>query len=94
MKGRELPRLTAHTIVDPKKFREAMAEVRSRDWCYASEEHELGVHAIAVPLRDMEGRTVAALNAVAPPQRLSARAMESTLLPALLDAARELRPLL
>jgi IclR family pca regulon transcriptional regulator len=94
MKARELPRLTAHTLVDAKSFRVAIEEVRKRDWCYASEEHELGVHALAVPLRNMQGQTVAALNAVAPPQRLSPRAMESALLPALLDAARELRPLL
>lgn len=94
MKGRELPRLTAHTIVDAKKFRAAIDEVRGRDWAYASEEHELGVHALAVPLRNMQGHTVAALNVVTPPQRFSARAMESALLPALLDAARELRPFL
>jgi IclR family pca regulon transcriptional regulator len=94
MKGRELPRLTAHTVVDAKKFRAVIDEVRERDWCFASEEHELGVHALAVPLRNMQGRTVAALNVVAPPQRLSARAMETTLLPLLLDAARELRALL
>jgi IclR family pca regulon transcriptional regulator len=94
MKARELPRLTVHTIVDAKKFRAAIAEVRNRDWACASEEHELGVHALAVPLRNMQGQTVAALNVVAPPQRVSARTMESALLPVLLDAARELRPLL
>jgi IclR family transcriptional regulator, pca regulon regulatory protein len=94
MKARELPRLTAHTIVDAKKFRAAIDEVRTRDWSYASEEHELGVHALAVPLRNLRGETVAALNVVAPPQRLSGRAMEASLLPVLLDAARELRQLL
>jgi IclR family pca regulon transcriptional regulator len=94
MKGRELPRLTAHTIVDAKKFRAAIDEVRTRDWSYASEEHELGVHALAVPLRNLQGETVAAINVVAPPQRLGARAMETSLLPVLLDAARELRQLL
>jgi IclR family pca regulon transcriptional regulator len=30
----------------------------------ASEEHELGVHALAVPLRNMEAARVAALNVV------------------------------
>lgn len=94
MKGRELPRLTAHTIVDAKKFRAAIDEIRTRDWSYASEEHELGVHALAVPLRNLQGQTVAALNVVAPPQRLGAKSMESAMLPVLLDAARELRPLL
>jgi IclR family pca regulon transcriptional regulator len=81
-------------VVDAKKFRALIDEVRGRDWSYASEEHELGVHALAVPLRNMQGQTVAALNVVAPPQRLGAKAMEAALLPVLLDAARELRPLL
>jgi IclR family pca regulon transcriptional regulator len=37
---------------------------------------------------------VAALNVVTPPPRFSAKQMESAFLPLLLDAARELRPLL
>jgi len=94
MKGRELPRLTVHTLVDPRQFRAVIAQVRAQDWCVASEEHELGVHALAVPLRNMEGRTVAALNVVAPPQRLDPRVLQKDLLPLLLEAARELRPLL
>jgi IclR family pca regulon transcriptional regulator len=94
LKGRELPRLTVHTTVDPKKFRALIEEVRSKDYCVASEEHELGVHALAVPLRNMQGETVAALNVVAAPQRLEQKAMEKGLLPLLLEAARELRPLL
>jgi IclR family transcriptional regulator, pca regulon regulatory protein len=94
MKGRELARLTAHTTVDPRKFRALIQEVRARDFCVASEEHELGVHALAVPLRNLQGQTVAALNVVAAPQRLEMRQMQQGLLPLLLDAARELRPLL
>jgi IclR family transcriptional regulator, pca regulon regulatory protein len=94
MKGRELPRLTGHTVVDPRAFRAIIDEVRQQDYCAASEEHELGVHAVAVPLRDMEGRTVAALNVVTTRQRLEPRALQKQLLPLLWEAARELRPLL
>ena len=94
LKGRELPRLTPLTTVDPKAFRAAVAQVRTDDFAVASEEHELGVHALAVPLRDMKGRTVAALNVVASPDRLEPAAMRKDLLPLLLDAARELRSLL
>jgi IclR family transcriptional regulator, pca regulon regulatory protein len=94
MKGRELARLTAHTTVDPRKFRSLVEEVRAQDFCIASEEHELGVHALAVPLRNLQGQTVAALNVVAAPQRLEMRQMQRGLLPLLLEAARELRPLL
>jgi IclR family transcriptional regulator, pca regulon regulatory protein len=94
MKGRELARLTTHTAVDPRKFKALVEEVRTQDFCVASEEHELGVHALAVPLRNLQGQTVAALNVVAAPQRLEMRQMQRGLLPLLLDAARELRPLL
>jgi IclR family transcriptional regulator, pca regulon regulatory protein len=94
MKGRELARLTAHTTVDPRRFRALIEEVRVRDFCVAREEHELGVQALAVPLRNMQGQAVSALNVVAAPQRLATGQMERDLLPVLLDAARELRPLL
>lgn len=94
MKGRVFPRLTPHTTVEPKQFRSAVEQVRKDDHCVAREEHELGVHALAVPLRNMQGKTVAALNVVASPQRLAADAMQRDLLPLLADAARELRPLL
>ncbi|HZN48554.1 MAG TPA: IclR family transcriptional regulator C-terminal domain-containing protein [Ramlibacter sp.] len=94
MKGRELPRLTGHTQVEARAFRDLIDQVRRQDYCAASEEHELGVHAVAVPLRDLEGRTVAALNVVTTRQRVEPRALQKDLLPLLLEAARELRPLL
>jgi IclR family transcriptional regulator, pca regulon regulatory protein len=93
MKGRELPRLTGHTVVEPRAFRAIIEQVRQQDFCAASEEHELGVHAVAVPLRDLDGRTVAALNVVTTRQRLEPRALQKDLLPLLWEAARELRPL-
>jgi IclR family transcriptional regulator, pca regulon regulatory protein len=94
LKGRELPRLTGHTVVEQRAFRALIEQVRQQDHCVASEEHELGVHAVAVPLRDMEGRTVAALNVVTTRQRVEPRSLQRDLLPLLLDAAKELRALL
>lgn len=94
MKGRALARLTVHTVTEARRFRELIAEVRRQDYCIAIEEHELAVHALAVPLRNMQGRTVAALNVVASPARTGREAMERELLPAMLEAARELRGLL
>ena len=94
MKGRALARLTVHTVTEARRFRELIDEVRRQDYCVAIEEHELAVHALAVPLRNMQGRTVAALNVVASPARTGREAMERELLPAMLEAARELRGLL
>lgn len=92
--GGGLARLTLHTTTDPRKLMELVDQARLDDFCVASEEHELGVHALAVPLRDMQGRTVAAINVVTSPQRLDADSLQRDLRPLLLDAARELRPLL
>lgn len=94
MKQRLLTRLTLHTVTDAKQFRAVIEQVRRDDFCLSSEEHELGVHALAVPLRNPQGQTVAALNVVASPARRSPEAMRRHLLPLLLDAARELRSIL
>ena len=94
LKGRTLPRLTAHTITDAKRLREVIDQVRADDCCVCSEEHELGIHALSVPVRNLQGKTVAALNVVATPQHLTAPKLRQTLLPLLIEAANELRPLI
>jgi IclR family pca regulon transcriptional regulator len=94
MRGRNLARMTPQTTTDPKLFRALIDKVRKEDFCLSSEEHELGVHALAVPLRNTSGVTVAALNVVASQSRLSPLAMQRDMLPLLFEAARELRPLL
>ena len=94
LKGRTLPRLTAHTITDAKRLRDVIEQVRADDYCLASEEHELGIHALSVPVRNLQGKTVAALNVVAPLGRLPASRMRQTLLPLLIEAANEIRPLI
>ena len=94
MKGRYLQRMTPLTTVDARPFRALIETIRQHDFCIASEEHELGVHALAVPLRNSKGVTVAALNVVATSSRISAPVMQQNLLPLLFEAARELRALL
>jgi len=69
-------------------------EVRRLDYCLAQEEHELAIQAVAVPLRNMQGRTVAALNMVASSRRMSPQVMQREILPLLQEAARTLRPLI
>lgn len=89
-----LPRLTVHTEVTPAALRKVLTQVRAQDFCEADQTHELGVHALAVPVRDPRGQTVAALNCVAGDTRAADGALRRELLPLLQEAARELRPLL
>ena len=82
------------TITDAKRLRDVIEQVRADDYCLASEEHELGIHALSVPVRNLQGKTVAAVNVVAPLGRLPATMMRQTLLPLLIEAANEIRPLI
>ena len=80
--------------MEHKAFRALIDQVRAQDFCIANEEHELGVFALAVPLRDLRGRTVAAINVVAGGHRADKTVLRREMLGVLVDAARELRPLL
>ncbi|MBO9647118.1 MAG: helix-turn-helix domain-containing protein [Variovorax sp.] len=94
LKGRTLPRLTPHTITKTSELRQRIAQARKDDFCFASEEHELGVQALAVPLRDMQGHTVAALNVVLSGGHHTEEGLRRDMLPLLFEAAREARALL
>ena len=94
LKGRTLPRLTPHTLTQAKTLRQRIAQVRADDHCVATEEHELGVQALAVPLRNMQGRTVAALNVVLSGGPRPVEQLQRDLLPLLFEGAREVRALL
>lgn len=78
-----LPRPTAHAVTGQRGLCERVDAVRRADYAIAIEEHELGVHALAAPLRNMQGQAVAALNDVTSPGHLGREAMK-----------RQLRPLL
>ena len=91
MKSRLFSRLTSRTITDAMTFRTVIAQVRQDDFCVASEEHELGVNALAVPLRNSSGAAVAALNVIASPLRHSVGELQRNLLPLLREAAQEIR---
>ena len=90
----DLPKLTAHTVSDTADLKTVLSEVRRLDYCLALEEHELAIQAVAVPLRNMQGRTIAALNVVTSAKRMSPQIMQQEILPLLQEAARTLRPLL
>ena len=67
-----LPRLTAHTIVDPAALRDELAAVRARGWAEAVDEREIGVASLAAPIRDVHGAVVAAISIGAPVARFGA----------------------
>jgi IclR family pca regulon transcriptional regulator len=57
---------TPHTVTDPRRLRRIVRDVRTQGYAYVEQELELGLCSIAVPVRDRDGRVVAALNASMP----------------------------
>jgi IclR family pca regulon transcriptional regulator len=64
LEANPLSRLTAHTATQANELKRRLKQVAKQDYCLAIQEHELGVDALAVPLRNERGDTVAALNLV------------------------------
>lgn len=62
--GRTLPRLTPYTVCNKAAWKAQLQQTAAQGYCEAYQEHELGVHALAVPLRDSSGQVVAAMNVV------------------------------
>lgn len=61
--------ITRHTITDPARLRQDIADTRRRGYAVTMEEMSLGTGSIAVPVRPVPGPAVAALGVVTSPGR-------------------------
>lgn len=94
LKASELAPLTRHTVTDLDALRQKIAQTRRQGWCLVNQELEEGLVSMAAPIQDRQGKTVAALNISGQANRTSARAMQESMLPPLLQAAQTISRLL
>ena len=80
---------TERTITDPEVFRTEIARVRVDGYGTMREENEVGMHALACPVRAAGGRVIGAVAIAAPVFRLSFDELLANV-PALQSAAAEL----
>ncbi|HXV94460.1 MAG TPA: IclR family transcriptional regulator [Pseudonocardia sp.] len=66
-----LERRTAHSPVDRAQFEHALVEVRRRGWAASLDELELGLAAVGVPVRTVDGAVVAAVSVSGPTNRIN-----------------------
>jgi DNA-binding IclR family transcriptional regulator len=66
-----LEELTAKTITDPDHLRQALRRVRRQGYAVDDEESEVGGSCVAAPLRDRDGRVIAAISVVGPSSRFT-----------------------
>ncbi len=62
---------TPHTVVDPIVLRKQLGLVRDRGFACTSEEYEMGLAAIAAPIRSIDGGVVAAVTVSGPTFRVN-----------------------
>ena len=89
---REAP-LVAHThrsVVDADAFAALLDAVRRRGWAIVDEELEMGLRAIAAPVRDGAGEVVAALGISSSTSRVTVDDLQDRCLPALLGATERI----
>jgi IclR family pca regulon transcriptional regulator len=83
----DLARLTPRTVGTVSALRNELTRVRAQGWAIVDQELEEGLRAVAAPIRDRTGRTVAAINISAHASRTPVESVRRNLLPPLLAAA-------
>lgn len=77
---------TSHTITDPQKLRDHLAEIRSQGYAIDDREHEADIRCIAAPIRNANGRVFAAVSISGPARRMTDERL-ATFRPLVMDHA-------
>ncbi|MCQ4079585.1 IclR family transcriptional regulator [Streptomyces sp. RB6PN25] len=83
-----LEKLTPHTITSKARLGKDLTQARERGYAITLEEFEIGLHAMAAPVRSRDGEVVAAISASGPGYRFSEERMHE-LAPVLVAGADE-----
>jgi DNA-binding IclR family transcriptional regulator len=84
-----LERLTPQTVTSKSRLEKSLAEAREHGYAVTLEEYEVGLNAIAAPIRSQTGEVVAALTASGPAYRLTEERINQ-LAPRLIAGAQEI----
>jgi IclR family pca regulon transcriptional regulator len=84
----KLEKRTPNTLTSKVKLRSEIDRVRLEGYSIVDQELEIGLGSISVPIRDGQGRVLAALNVGCPSARRTVSDMKTLILPELTDAAQ------
>jgi IclR family pca regulon transcriptional regulator len=85
----DLRAVTARTISSKEELLDRLARVRRQRWAMVDQELEDGLRSISAPVRDANGRVIAAMGLSAMAATTDTTRMTRTLLPPLLEAAHK-----
>jgi IclR family pca regulon transcriptional regulator len=84
----KLQGFTPYTVTSKVKLRAEIEKVRLEGYSIVDQELEIGLGSISVPVRNGQGRVLAALNVCCPSSRMSIDEMKSRIVPELMQAAQ------
>ena len=90
LEAADLRTFTPRSIADIAGLRDELSSITERGWALVDQELEPGLRSVAAPVRDRDGRVVAALNVSTHAARYSLEQLHDALVPVVLDAARAL----
>lgn len=90
----KIERFTGRTIVDPSRVLETIAKCRTGGHIISNQELEDGLLSAAVPIVDHTGTIIASLNVSSQTSRMTAKKLETSIVPQLKKAASEMAALM
>jgi DNA-binding IclR family transcriptional regulator len=69
--ARKLKSYTPHTVIDHAELERQLEQIRKVGYGYTTEELEIGLNALAAPVRSADGQVIAAIDLSGPSHRLS-----------------------
>lgn len=81
--------IVPRVVLSACELEESLAEVRERGWALSDEVLSLGVRSVAAPVRNSEGRTIAAMNVTVYAAETSIEHLTGEYLPLLLQTAAD-----
>lgn len=85
-----LEKLTPNTVTSKVRLRALLEEARASGYSIVDQEMEAGLGAISVPVRNGEGRVIAALNVCCPSSRSTIQDMQRHILPQMIAASQRI----
>ena len=79
---------TPRTVTDKEELKKTIAQVRRQGWAIVDQELEVGLISLSAPIRNRQGRVIAAMNISGNAQRNSAKQMVKAFLEPLQQAAQ------
>ena len=90
----QLKPYTTHTVTEAATLRAEMEKIRIQRWCLSEQQLELDMRGIAVPLIDLRGDLIGALNVTMPMGKETPENAVRRVLPILQETARAMRNLI